>query len=108
MVLEGTVADPTANAARPFAFPRRTPMSASSSALFSPEMLADPYPTYHRLRSFAPVFWAEPLQAWVLTRYSDVSALLRDGVRFSSARTQSAVARIDDPRAVFLARSRED
>ena len=26
--------------------------------LFGPEMLADPYPTYHRLRATHPVYWA--------------------------------------------------
>ena len=57
-----------------------------TSGLFGREMLADPYPVYHWLRSSAPVFWAEPLKAWVLTRYDDVAAVLRDGARFSSQR----------------------
>lgn len=42
-----------------------------------PEFLADPYPTYHRLRAEDPVH-ASPLGFWVLTRYEDVVAVLRD------------------------------
>jgi cytochrome P450 len=42
-----------------------------------PEFVADPYPTYHRLRSEDPVHHS-PLGFWVLTRYADVIAMLRD------------------------------
>ena len=42
-----------------------------------PEFLADPYPTYHRLRAEDPVHHS-PLGFWVLTRYEDVAAILRD------------------------------
>jgi cytochrome P450 len=42
-----------------------------------PEFLADPYPTYHRLRAEDPVHQS-PLGFWVLTRYDDVAAVLRD------------------------------
>jgi pimeloyl-[acyl-carrier protein] synthase len=42
-----------------------------------PEFLADPYPTYHRLRAEDPVHLS-PLGFWVLTRYEDVVAVLRD------------------------------
>src|SRR5437016_8537999 len=42
-----------------------------------PEFLADPYPTYHRQRAEDPVHQS-PLGFWVLTRYEDVSAVLRD------------------------------
>ena len=43
----------------------------------APEFLANPYPTYHRLRAEDPVHQS-PLGFWVLTRYEDVSAVLRD------------------------------
>lgn len=43
-----------------------------------PDFLRDPYPTYARLREEAPIFFYEPWGKWVLTRYEDVSALLRD------------------------------
>ena len=42
-----------------------------------PEFLADPYPMYHRLRTEDPVHHS-PLGFWVLTRYEDVVAALRD------------------------------
>jgi cytochrome P450 len=42
-----------------------------------PDFVADPYPTYHRLRSEDPVHQS-PLGFWVLTRYEDVVASLRD------------------------------
>ena len=45
---------------------------------------ADPYPAYHRLRALAPVFWSETWQAWVVTRFADVLAVLHDAARFSN------------------------
>jgi cytochrome P450 len=42
-----------------------------------PAFVADPYPTYHRLRAEDPVHHS-PLGFWVLTRYRDVMAMLRD------------------------------
>jgi cytochrome P450 len=55
-----------------------------------PEFLADPYPTYHRLRTEDPVHW-NPLGFWVLTRYEDVVAVLRDQ-RFAKEAMIAAVA----------------
>ena len=42
-----------------------------------PEFVADPYPTYHRLRAEDPVHHS-PLGFWVLSRYEDVVWSLRD------------------------------
>jgi cytochrome P450 len=42
-----------------------------------PAFVADPYPTYHRLRAEDPVH-RSPLGFWILTRYEDVVAALRD------------------------------
>src|SRR5262245_22357971 len=58
-----------------------TPSSAAapdSIRLFGPDMLADPYPVYHRLRAADPVHWHAPINSWVLTRYRDVAAALTD------------------------------
>ena len=52
--------------------------------LLDPEVLANPYPLYHRLRTEAPVHWDPFLHAWVVTRYSDVVRVLHD---FSADRT---------------------
>src|SRR5712691_11882824 len=40
--------------------------------LLDPEVLANPYPLYHRLRSEDPVHWDYFLHAWIVTRYVDV------------------------------------
>jgi cytochrome P450 len=42
-----------------------------------PAFIADPYPTYHKLRADDPVHQS-PLGFWVLTRYEDVVNSLRD------------------------------
>lgn len=50
--------------------------------LASPRFKADPHPTYARLRADAPVYRARlgwRRHAWLLARYDDVNALLRDG-----------------------------
>jgi cytochrome P450 len=44
----------------------------------TPDGRRDPYPRYHRLRELGPVHYSERLNAWVLTRYDDCAALLRD------------------------------
>jgi cytochrome P450 len=48
------------------------------SQLFSPKILANPYPIYHQLRSAAPVYQYHARGRWILTRYADVVAALRD------------------------------
>ncbi|TMF14424.1 MAG: cytochrome P450, partial [Chloroflexi bacterium] len=40
--------------------------------LLDPQVLANPYPLYHRLRAEDPVHWDPFLHKWVLTRYTDV------------------------------------
>ena len=52
--------------------------------LLDPEVLANPYPLYHRLRSEDPVHWDPYLHAWVVTRYADVVHVFQ---RFSADRT---------------------
>ena len=49
-----------------------------------PEVLADPYPLYRRLRTERPVHWDPYLHSWVVTRYDDVVRVLH---RFSANRT---------------------
>jgi pimeloyl-[acyl-carrier protein] synthase len=45
-----------------------------------PEVLADPYPLYHRLRREDPVHWDSYLHAWVVTRYPDAQRVLQQFV----------------------------
>src|SRR3954454_3762093 len=51
----------------------------------SREFKADPYPFYAQLRAEAPVFRVKlpnKQLAWLITRYDDVSAVLKDDQRF--------------------------
>src|SRR5438067_376617 len=65
-------------------------MSAISFNPMDPEFVADPYPTYHRLRAEDPVHHS-PLGFWMLTRYEDVVAVLRDA-RFAKEAIATLVA----------------
>ncbi len=52
--------------------------------LLDPEVLANPYPLFHRIRASDPVHWDVFLHSWVVTRYEDVIRVLRT---FSADRT---------------------
>lgn len=58
--------------------------SLSLYHLLHPEVLANPYPLYGRLRSEDPVHWDPFLHAWVVTRYADVINVFQ---HFSAQRT---------------------
>ncbi|HEX8869696.1 MAG TPA: hypothetical protein VF821_28815, partial [Lentzea sp.] len=66
-------------------------------APFSDEHVANPYPFYARARAEEPVFFSEELGFWVVSRYDDVVAVLKDHRRFSAsnlaARQQSPPVR---------------
>ena len=51
---------------------------------FADAITQDPYPTYAALRARSPVHRSLLTHAWVLTRYADVGAVLRDHRRFSN------------------------
>ena len=73
-----------AHAPRPSAPPVFNPLD--------PAFIADPYPTYHRLREFAPV-WKTPLGMWLTSRYEDCALVLRDrryGKDFAGSTTRRA------------------
>jgi cytochrome P450 len=61
-----------------------------------PEFIADPYPLYHRLRTEDPVHHS-PLGFWVLTRYEDVVAALRDPRLAKEAIASFVAARFGAP-----------
>ena len=52
---------------------------------FAPPDLYDPHTTLRRAREKTPIFFSEALHTWVVTRHDDVTAILGDPVRFSSA-----------------------
>ncbi|MCU1306224.1 MAG: putative cytochrome hydroxylase [Acidobacteriaceae bacterium] len=64
--------------------PSKSDQALSLYHLLNPQVLANPYPLYHRLRNEAPVHWDPFLHAWVVTRYNDVVKVLHD---FSADRT---------------------
>src|SRR5215813_8645820 len=54
--------------------------------LLDPEVLANPYPLFRRLRTEDPVHWDPFLHTWVVTRYADVLEVLHT---FSAERTHT-------------------
>lgn len=64
--------------------PRQPKPPLSLYQLLDPDILANPYPLYARLRTEAPVHWDPYLHAWVVTRYADVITVLH---HFSANRT---------------------
>lgn len=52
--------------------------------LLDPDVLANPYPLYRRLREEDPVHWDPYLHAWVVTRYEDAVHVLH---HFRASRT---------------------
>jgi len=74
-----TLSDATQSAA-----PAEAPLSLYH--LLDPEVLANPYPLYHKLRSHDPVHWDPYLHAWIVTRYEDVITVLQ---RYSADRSPS-------------------
>ena len=49
-----------------------------------PSIWADPYPHYRLLRDEAPVYFVESRDFWIVSRYDDIRAALRDCPHFSS------------------------
>jgi cytochrome P450 len=53
---------------------------------WEPELNADPYPMFKRLRDTAPLYYNEPHDFYALSRFDDVNRALVDNQTFSSAR----------------------
>ncbi len=49
--------------------------------------LSDPYPWFKLVRQQAPVFYAEDIDHWVVSRYADVKQVLRDYENYSAQNT---------------------
>jgi cytochrome P450 len=67
---------------------------------WSPEFVAYPYDAYTALRDNAPVQWFEPTGQWLVSRYDDVNALLRDrrlGRTYLHVATHEEMGRPPDP-----------
>lgn len=70
-------------------------------SLNSPEFANNPYPLYQALRESAPVYWSEAWRCWILTRYDDIQAVLRDPPRFTSLERLTSTVKPDIPEAVW-------
>ena len=53
--------------------------------MFTPDVIADPYSYYGRIRDEDPVHWNEKYALWAVTRYDDLTWLTRHHELFSSA-----------------------
>jgi len=81
-----------------------TPSLADAVALFEsrcPAFVEHPAEALGVIRSEAPVLWSDALNGLVLTRYDDVTAVLRDAETFSSVGTMTAHVSIA-PEAVAI------
>jgi cytochrome P450 len=59
--------------------------TALQDDMFTPDVIADPYAYYGRLRDEDPVHWNDAYALWVLTRHDDVTWMTRHNELFSSA-----------------------
>ncbi len=72
------------------ATPKITPAEDKDSSLslyhlLEPEVLANPYPLFRRLRTEDPVHWDPFIHAWVVTRYADIITVLHDFLTYKPA-----------------------
>lgn len=58
---------------------------AAADDLFAPEIIADPYGYFGRLRETDPIHWNDRARLWLVTRYDDLVWLVRHHELFSSA-----------------------
>ncbi|MGE0556082.1 MAG: cytochrome P450 [Gemmatimonadales bacterium] len=63
---------------------------------FAEPYLLDPYPTFERLREEAPVLYDPELDYWVVSRYDDVKAVLKDAERYSNQITLAPLNSFSD------------
>ncbi|MEZ4585046.1 MAG: cytochrome P450 [Gemmatimonadales bacterium] len=62
--------------------------------LLAPDVIADPYAYYGRIRETDPVHFNRRWGGWLVTRYDDVQAAFRDHRRFSSDRMAALSAEL--------------
>ena len=74
--------------------------------LLRPDVLADPYPLFRRLRDEDPVHEDPSGRGWIVSRYDDVERVLADR-RFSAQRMLTAQAGQGTPSAVQAALARQ-
>jgi cytochrome P450 len=60
-------------------------VAALQDDMFTPDVIADPYAYYGKLRDADPVHWNKAYELWVVTRHDDLVWLTRHHELFSSA-----------------------
>lgn len=76
----------------------------------SPRVYRNPYPTYTKLRLQDPVHWNFLSRSWIISRYRDIDAILRDHTHFSNdsrnrqgmSQAQAASSSPSGPSLLFL------
>ncbi len=72
---------------------------------YDPEIHADPYPAFRRLREEAPLYYNEQYDFYALSRFADVDQGLIDHTTFSSAKggiLEIIKANVEMPSGVFI------
>lgn len=72
---------------------------------YRPDINADPYPVYRRLRDEAPLYYNKEYDFYGLSRYSDIDRCINDIQTFSSARgdiLELIKADMDVPHGMFI------
>ncbi len=70
---------------------------------FAPDdlgFIADPYPVYTQMREQTPIWYHEPTDHWLVSRFADVNALLRDrrfGRTYHHVATHTEMGRPEEP-----------
>jgi cytochrome P450 len=77
-------------------------MTAIRDDMFTPDVIADPYMYYGRIRDTDPVHWNDIYELWVITRHDDLVWLTRHHELFSSAVFKN------DPRPAYPAIDESD
>ncbi|MBV9791962.1 MAG: cytochrome P450 [Chloroflexi bacterium] len=84
-----THASPTATPSAPF--------DPSAFNLFAPDQLANPFPTYAQARRDQPVFYSPMFDMWFVTRYEDITTVVKQPHLFSSAEALESTDRLPEP-----------
>jgi cytochrome P450 len=72
---------------------------------FGPSYLADPFAVFARARSEGRVFYSEELGQWLVTRYEDIRAVLRDTKHYSADNATKPLRPLPEEALAELARA---
>ncbi|MFN8204874.1 MAG: cytochrome P450 [Solirubrobacteraceae bacterium] len=73
-----------------------TTAPSSPIDLWTPEIMAEPYPAYRELRDLAPVVYLENFDLWAIGRYAQVREVLGHWERFTSTQGTALSAQLNE------------